>query len=155
MSDGLEENQFPELPDVGDVPPAPDDLPVTEPPEDFPTDEFAHTVTVGGVERTIPPEDEELDDEKLGSLGDDKADIEARLIEIRRQLKALRVESVGLQLHHEKIDKRLGVHIAKEIKGAEWKSLSIPKGKSDSYNKDKFSQPKMTKDYTDDMDKLI
>lgn len=41
--------------------------------------------------------------------------------------------------------------IGKMIRGSHWKSLSIPKGNSDAYNKNKFSQPKERKHFTDDV----
>jgi hypothetical protein len=41
------------------------------------------------------------------------------------------------------------LYIAKMLKGAEWKSLSIPKGGSSGYNQDKFSQEKTIRHFTD------
>ena len=38
---------------------------------------------------------------------------------------------------------------AKIIKGNEFKSLSIPKGKSDEFNKEKFSEEKSRRHFTD------
>jgi len=32
-----------------------------------------------------------------------------------------------------------------------WTSLSIPKGTSSAYNKDKFAQPKRTEHFTDEL----
>ena len=40
------------------------------------------------------------------------------------------------------------VFLGKMIKGSSWQSLSIPKGESKQYNKDKFSQPKRQEHYT-------
>lgn len=39
--------------------------------------------------------------------------------------------------------------IGKWIKGAEWKSLSIARGASDAFNKEKFSQEKTVRHFTD------
>ena len=41
--------------------------------------------------------------------------------------------------------------LGKMIKDKDWQSLSIPKGKSSSYNKEKFSQEKERKHFTDDL----
>jgi hypothetical protein len=41
------------------------------------------------------------------------------------------------------------IYQAKILKGDEFTSLSIPKGKSGSFNRDKFSQPKERKHFTD------
>jgi len=42
------------------------------------------------------------------------------------------------------------VFIGKMIKNENWKSLSIPFGKSKAYNKDRFSKPKRTSHFTDE-----
>jgi hypothetical protein len=41
------------------------------------------------------------------------------------------------------------IYIGKMLKGDNWKSLSIPKGDSSSYNQNKFSQEKSTRHFTD------
>jgi hypothetical protein len=41
------------------------------------------------------------------------------------------------------------VYIAKQLAGNDFKSLSIPKGASSSYNQDKFSQEKSVRHFTD------
>lgn len=41
------------------------------------------------------------------------------------------------------------VYLAKMIKGEDWKSLSIPKGGSEEYNKEKFSENKGDRLFTD------
>ena len=47
------------------------------------------------------------------------------------------------------------VFLAKHIKNTSWRSLSIPKNKSNSYNADKFAKEKSIKNFTDDeLDKL-
>ena len=43
------------------------------------------------------------------------------------------------------------VYLGKLIKGEDWKSLSIPKGKSKEYNQEKFSQSKGERHFTDDV----
>ena len=42
------------------------------------------------------------------------------------------------------------VHLGRQLKGPEWQSLSIPKGKSTEYNKAKFSKGKRKQHFTDD-----
>ncbi|HEY0652777.1 MAG TPA: DUF1572 family protein [Chryseosolibacter sp.] len=41
------------------------------------------------------------------------------------------------------------LYIGKILKGNDWKSLSIPKGGSQGYNQDKFSQEKQIRHFTD------
>ncbi|MDX1470674.1 MAG: DUF1572 family protein, partial [Flavobacteriaceae bacterium] len=43
------------------------------------------------------------------------------------------------------------VYIGRMIKGKNWKSLSIPKGKSEQFNKDKFSKGKHEGHFSDDI----
>ena len=43
------------------------------------------------------------------------------------------------------------VYLGKIIKGAEWQSLSIPKGKSKEYNQEKFAQAKTDQFFTDEV----
>ena len=43
------------------------------------------------------------------------------------------------------------VYLGKLIKGNDWHSLSIPKGKSTSYNQEKFSKEKGRRHFTDDL----
>lgn len=43
------------------------------------------------------------------------------------------------------------VFVGKHLKQKNWQSLSIPKGNSDTYNKEKFSKPKRTEHFTDDL----
>ena len=41
--------------------------------------------------------------------------------------------------------------LGKLIKGEHWESLSIPKGNSSNYNKEKFSKEKGIRHFTDDL----
>lgn len=43
------------------------------------------------------------------------------------------------------------VVLGKLLKSNEWKSLSIPKGKSKTYNLEKFSKEKEIRHFTDDL----
>ena len=52
------------------------------------------------------------------------------------------VEAINRQLAHYSYHIGQIVFIGKIIKNEEWNSLSIPKGKSQEYNKEKFSKPK-------------
>ena len=61
------------------------------------------------------------------------------------------LEALHRQLSHYVYHIGQIVYIAKQLKGEEWQSLSIPKGKSESYNEEKFLKPKSRKHYTDDL----
>ena len=58
------------------------------------------------------------------------------------------VEAINRQLAHYSYHVGQIVYIGRMIKGEEWKSLSIPKGKSMKYNKEKFSKPKPKEHFT-------
>ncbi|GAA4278276.1 DUF1572 family protein [Aquimarina mytili] len=58
-------------------------------------------------------------------------------------------EAINRQLAHYAYHIGQIVFIGKMIKNEEWQSLSIPKGKSASYNKERFSTPKHKAHYTD------
>ncbi len=58
------------------------------------------------------------------------------------------VEAINRQLAHYSYHIGQIVFIGRMIKGEEWKSLSIPKGKSMKYNKEKFSKPKRKEHFT-------
>ena len=60
-------------------------------------------------------------------------------------------EAINRQLAHYSYHIGQIVFIGKVIKNEEWNSLSIPKGKSQEYNKDKFSKPKRKGHFTDDL----
>ncbi|TRX60782.1 DUF1572 domain-containing protein [Fulvivirga sp. M361] len=58
------------------------------------------------------------------------------------------VEAINRQLAHYSYHIGQIVYIGRMIKGNEWKSLSIPKGDSKQFNKEKFSQPKRKEHFT-------
>lgn len=58
------------------------------------------------------------------------------------------VEALNRQLAHYSYHIGQIVFISRMIKGTEWQSLSIPKGKSKAYNAEKFSQPKRKEHFT-------
>lgn len=60
------------------------------------------------------------------------------------------VEAVNRQLAHYAYHIGQIVYIGRMIKGSEWKSLSIPKGKSKEFNKEKFSKEKHKAHFTDE-----
>lgn len=65
------------------------------------------------------------------------------------------LEAINRQLAHYPYHVGQMVFYAKILKKSEWKSLSIPKNKSNDYNDDKFSKEKSKKHFTDDeLDKL-
>lgn len=57
-------------------------------------------------------------------------------------------EAINRQLAHYANHVGQIVYIGRMIKGNDWQSLSIPKGASKAYNKDKFSQPKRKEHFT-------
>jgi hypothetical protein len=59
------------------------------------------------------------------------------------------LEAIQRQLAHYASHVGQIMYQAKIIKGEAFTSLSIPKGKSDDFNKDKFSQEKSHKHFTD------
>ncbi len=73
-----------------------------------------------------------------------------RLVYIRNQGHTV-TEAINRQLAHYSYHVGQIVFLGKMIKGNEWKSLSIPKGNSGKYNKDKFSKNKTRKHFTDDL----
>lgn len=58
-------------------------------------------------------------------------------------------EALNRQLAHYASHVGQIIFIAKMAKGSEWKSLSIPRHKSDDYNQEKFSNPKEKRHFTD------
>ena len=60
------------------------------------------------------------------------------------------VEAINRQLAHYPYHIGQIVFIAKMRKGARWKSLSIPKGKSSDFNREKFSEKKHREHFTDE-----
>jgi hypothetical protein len=72
----------------------------------------------------------------------------SRIIYIRNEGQSV-MEAIQRQLAHYPHHVGQIVFQAKAIKGDSFTSLSIPKGKSDSYNKDKFGQEKGRRHFTD------
>jgi hypothetical protein len=52
------------------------------------------------------------------------------------------LEAINRQLGHYSYHVGQIVYLARQAKAGEWNSLSIPKGKSKDFNKDKFGQEK-------------
>lgn len=82
----------------------------------------------------------------LDSVDADKVE---ELVYIRNQGHTI-IEAVNRQLAHYAYHVGQLVLIAKILKAKDWKTLSIAKGKSKEYNKDKFSKPKQKKHFTSD-----
>lgn len=59
-------------------------------------------------------------------------------------------EAINRQLAHYAYHVGQIVFIGRMIAGENWKSLSIPKGASKTYNKEKFAQPKRIQHFTDE-----
>lgn len=70
-------------------------------------------------------------------------------IYIRNQRHSI-MEALNRQLAHYSYHIGQIVFIGKLIKGAEWRSLTIPKGESQEFNHGKFSQPPTAGHFTDD-----
>ncbi|MEO1098126.1 MAG: DUF1572 domain-containing protein [Bacteroidota bacterium] len=60
------------------------------------------------------------------------------------------VEAINRQLAHYASHLGQIVYLGKMLKGDTWESLSIPKGKSGEYNKNKFSREKQRGHFTDE-----
>ena len=73
-----------------------------------------------------------------------------RIIYIRNQWHTV-TEAINRQLAHYAYHIGQIVFLGKMIKGEKWKSLSIPKGDSSKYIKDKFSKDKSKNHFTDDV----
>ncbi len=72
-----------------------------------------------------------------------------RTIYIRNQGHTV-LEAINRQLAHYPYHVGQIVMLGKMLSKDGWQSLSIPKGKSQAYNKDKFAQPKQNKHFTDE-----
>ena len=72
----------------------------------------------------------------------------ATMIYIRNEGQTV-LEAIQRQLAHYSSHVGQILYQAKAIKGNDFKSLSIPKGASDNFNKDKFSQEKERRHFTD------
>ena len=82
----------------------------------------------------------------LNSITDGDLD---RIIYIRNEGHTV-LEAINRQIAHYSYHVGQIVYISKlQVKG-EWKSLSIPRNKSDEYNEGKFSQDKERRNFTDD-----
>jgi predicted secreted protein len=82
----------------------------------------------------------------LGTLTED--DLQT-IVYIRNQGHTV-MEAINRQLAHYPYHIGQMVYIAKMIAGEGWKSLSIPRGNSRSFNADKFAKPKSRRHYTDE-----
>ncbi len=60
-------------------------------------------------------------------------------------------EAINRQIAHYAYHIGQIVFLGKMITGNEWKSLSIPKGESTTFNKNKFAKDKVKKHFTDDL----
>jgi hypothetical protein len=72
----------------------------------------------------------------------------SRIIYIRNEGQTV-LEAIQRQLAHYASHIGQIIYFAKILKGDEFVSLSIPKGASGAFNKDKFSQEKERKHFTD------
>lgn len=61
------------------------------------------------------------------------------------------VEAINRQLCHYSYHVGQLVYLGKQIKGNNWKSLSVPKNQSAAYNKEKFSKEKHRGHFTDEL----
>ncbi|UKM64254.1 DUF1572 domain-containing protein [Flavobacteriaceae bacterium GSB9] len=61
------------------------------------------------------------------------------------------LEAINRQLAHYAYHVGQIVFLGKLLKGNDWKSLSIPKGKSSGYNQEKFRNKKDKRHFTDDL----
>ncbi|RLD29147.1 MAG: hypothetical protein DRI75_04310 [Bacteroidetes bacterium] len=73
-----------------------------------------------------------------------------QLIYIRNQGHTV-TEAINRQLSHYAFHIGQIVYVGKMIKGNDWQSLSVPKGKSAAYNKEKFGKKKDRRHFTDDL----
>lgn len=71
-----------------------------------------------------------------------------RIIYIRNEGHTI-TDAINRQLAHYSYHIGQIVMIGTQLKGENWQSLSIPKGKSNSYNAEKFSQPQEIRHFTD------
>ena len=77
-------------------------------------------------------------------------DLKSKTIYIRNEGHSI-TEAINRQLAHYPYHIGQIVFIGKIIQNENWNSLSIPKGKSKEYNKEKFSKPKRKENFTDDL----
>lgn len=86
----------------------------------------------------------------IGSLRELKSADMERIVYIRNEGHTV-IDAIHRQLAHYSYHIGQIVYLAKLIKGAEWVSLTIPKGGSDQYNKGKFASDQSEKHFTDDV----
>ena len=60
------------------------------------------------------------------------------------------MEAINRQLAHYAYHLGQIAYIGRMIKGDQWESLSVPKGKSKAYNQKMFAQPKRKEHFTKD-----
>ncbi|ELR70323.1 hypothetical protein C900_04008 [Fulvivirga imtechensis AK7] len=78
-----------------------------------------------------------------------KAEDLEKIIYIRNQGHTV-LEAINRQLAHYPYHIGQIIFIGKMLKGNRWKSLSIPKGKSEEFNTDKFSKERRHEHFTDE-----
>lgn len=83
----------------------------------------------------------------LNSINEDTFDTE---IYIRNQSHSI-IEAINRQFAHYSYHIGQIVYIGRMIKGSEWESLTIPKGKSSDFNQAKFSKGKHGGHFSDDL----
>lgn len=84
----------------------------------------------------------------LNALESLKPDDLEKIVYIRNEGQSV-MEAIQRQLAHYPHHVGQIIYQAKALKGDSFKSLSIPKGKSDDFNKDKFSSEKTRRHFTD------
>lgn len=82
----------------------------------------------------------------LGQLTENDLD---KIIYIRNQGHTI-ADAINRQLAHYPYHIGQIVYIGKLAAGSNWSSLSIPRGKSDEFNREKFSRPKSEQHFTDE-----
>lgn len=85
--------------------------------------------------------------EALNSVNEENFDTK---VYIRNQEHSI-IEALNRQLAHYSYHIGQIVYIGRMIKGNNWKSLTIPKGKSTEFNKEKFSKGKHGGHFSDDL----
>lgn len=86
----------------------------------------------------------------LGALQSLKEDDLNKTVYIRNEGHTV-IDAIHRQLAHYASHIGQIMYLGKIIKGAEWQSLSIPKGKSGEYNAEKFKQKKTDRHFTDEV----
>jgi hypothetical protein len=83
----------------------------------------------------------------LNSINDEDLD---RIIYIRNEGHTI-LEAVNRQLAHYSYHVGQIVYVCKMVKNESWHSLSIPRNKSNDYNKEKFEKEKGVRHFTDEL----